>query len=110
VHTVVISSDGKRVSLLVPVMAKFESGIVKVVNYCIENTGRILEGHSSLVSSVLVSSDAKRVFTGSHDKTARIWDVESGQLLRTLDGHSSYVSSIFNRSFYRWKETFYRFL
>jgi len=34
------------------------------------------------------SPDGKRVLTTSHDKTLRLWDVETGQYLRVLEGHT----------------------
>jgi hypothetical protein len=34
-----------------------------------------------------VSPDAKILVSGCKDKTIKIWDAESGKLLRTLSGH-----------------------
>ncbi len=53
-----------------------------------------LKGHVGFVSSVAFSPDGKRVLTGSYDKTAKIWDAETGQELLTLKGHGNYVSSV----------------
>ena len=33
-------------------------------------------------------------FTGSHDKTVRIWDVASQQQVAQLTGHTNYVTSV----------------
>ena len=33
------------------------------------------------------SPDGKRLATGSWDKTAKVWDADSGQELLTLTGH-----------------------
>jgi WD40 repeat protein len=35
----------------------------------------VLEGHTSVVTSVSVSPDGKQVVSGSDDKTLRVWDL-----------------------------------
>ena len=40
--------------------------------------------------------DGKRVVSGSSDKTIRIWDAETGQQLKQLEGHSGAVSFFFS--------------
>jgi WD40 repeat protein len=35
-----------------------------------------------------------RVVSGSSNRTLRVWDVESGQTLQTLEGHSAWVSAV----------------
>ena len=32
--------------------------------------------------------------SGSDDQTVKLWDVASGECLRTLEGHSNYVYSV----------------
>ena len=32
--------------------------------------------------------------SGSQDETVRLWDVDSGEAITTLEGHSSYVFSV----------------
>ena len=34
------------------------------------------------------------VISGSYDTTAKIWDIETGQCLRTLQGHFSQIYAI----------------
>src|SRR4051794_38253762 len=46
------------------------------------------------VTSVAVSSDGNTIISGSWDKTIKVWDLKSGQLLQTLTGHSSSVTSV----------------
>ncbi|KAI1073345.1 hypothetical protein LB507_011700, partial [Fusarium sp. FIESC RH6] len=53
-----------------------------------------LEGHSMEVNSVVFSHDSKKVASGSHDETIRIWDAETGECERELKGHSSWVNSV----------------
>ena len=49
--------------------------------------GLVTYSHYESVNDVDVSPDGKRLVTGSNDRTARIWDLISGQLLVTLMGH-----------------------
>ena len=47
-----------------------------------------------MVASVALSTDGKRVLTGSYDGTAIVWDAASGEKLRTLRGHTDVVISV----------------
>jgi WD40 repeat protein len=53
-----------------------------------------LQGHTGWVCSVALSPDGKHIVSGSEDKAIRIWDVETGEQLRTLQGHRHHVPSI----------------
>ena len=43
--------------------------------------------------SAAVFPDGKRVVTASRDMTAKVWDVETGTEIITLEGHTSTVLS-----------------
>jgi WD40 repeat protein len=49
--------------------------------------------HPGLPSALAVLHDGC-VVSGSADGTLRVWDVESGQILHTLEGHSSWVNAV----------------
>jgi uncharacterized protein YkuJ len=51
-------------------------------------------GHASGVDSACFSPDGCYVLTGSRDKTARLWDVETGKEVRKFEGHASSISSV----------------
>ena len=53
-----------------------------------------MTGHSNTVTSVAISSDSKYIVSGSGDKTIKIWDIESGKEIKTLNGHSEGVYSV----------------
>jgi WD40 repeat protein len=40
---------------------------------------------------VAYSPDGKRIVTGSDDKTAKVWDADTGRELHTLTGHTGSV-------------------
>jgi len=52
---------------------------------------RTLTGHTDEVYSADVFPDGKHIGTGSGDKTAKVWDVESGTEMCTLEGHTEGV-------------------
>ncbi len=53
-----------------------------------------LEGHDSDVNSVNFSPDGKTLVSGSRDNTIKLWDVETGQEIRTFKGHDNLVTSV----------------
>src|SRR4051812_13847886 len=50
--------------------------------------------HSRVITSVAVSPDGQGALTGSYDETVKLWDVSSGQLLKTFAGHSSHIAAV----------------
>src|SRR6476620_172543 len=55
---------------------------------------RTLEDHTSLVNAVAVTTDGKRVISGSADKTIKVWDLTTGKELLTLKGHGYSVNAV----------------
>ncbi|NET67353.1 MAG: peptidase C14 [Moorea sp. SIO1G6] len=53
-----------------------------------------LEGHTGPVWDIAFSSDGKQILSGSWDRTARLWDTESGKLIHQLEGHTGSVEAI----------------
>jgi WD40 repeat protein/tetratricopeptide (TPR) repeat protein len=53
----------------------------------------ILKWHQGPVFSASFSPDGLRVVTASSDKTARIWDTRTGQLLAVLKGHEAVINN-----------------
>ena len=46
------------------------------------------------VRSVCFSPDGRRLASGSEDRTVRLWDVEKGACVKTLEEHGDYVKSV----------------
>ena len=51
-----------------------------------------LEGH---VDSVAFSPDGNRIVSGSYDTVVKLWDAQTGQAIRTLNGHTRLVTSVY---------------
>jgi hypothetical protein len=48
----------------------------------------------SVVQSVALSGDGKRILTGSWDTTAILWDIDTAEPIQTLRGHNGPVCSV----------------
>jgi WD40 repeat protein len=40
-----------------------------------------------MVTCVVAMPDSRRVVSGSDDETLRVWDVDTGECVRELEGH-----------------------
>ena len=49
-----------------------------------------------------MTADGKRAVSASFDKTLKVWDVEGGHELRTLEGHSDVVEGVARSADGRW--------
>jgi WD40 repeat protein len=89
VQSMAISNDGKYI--LIGADRNGAAGQIDV------NTGELvkefLHNNDSGIYAVTFSPDGKYVLTGSFDRTARLWDIESGDLLRTFK-HKDYVNAV----------------
>lgn len=48
----------------------------------------MLEGHKNVVYSVAMNNPfGDKILTGSFDRTAKLWEVSTGKLWHTLEGH-----------------------
>ncbi|MBC7318837.1 PD40 domain-containing protein [Candidatus Bipolaricaulota bacterium] len=54
----------------------------------------LLTGHTEPVLSVAFSPDGSLLASGSWDGTIKLWNVATGEELRTLTGHTGYVYSV----------------
>ena len=43
---------------------------------------------------MLVAPDGKRAVSGSYDRTLKLWDLERGETIRTLEGHTGWVLAV----------------
>ncbi len=55
---------------------------------------RRLKGHSRSVLALAVLPGAKQLVSGSVDQSVRVWNVETGELVRTLSNHTAAVRDV----------------
>ena len=52
-------------------------------------------GHTGKVNAVAFSPDGKTLASGGDDRTVKLWDIQTGELKRTLVGHVAEVGTVF---------------
>jgi WD40 repeat protein len=55
---------------------------------------RIFTGHRDSVNAVAVTSDGKRVISGSSDTTVKVWNLDTGEEVFNLTGHRDSVNAV----------------
>jgi len=53
----------------------------------------ILRGHTGVVKS-LALVDEKRLVSASWDNTIKLWDIQDGSCISTMEGHAHWVTSV----------------
>ena len=48
-------------------------------------------GHTGVINSATFSPDGRYVLTASNDQCIRVWDVATGEMIRTLEGHTDEI-------------------
>ena len=51
----------------------------------------VSSGRSSQVLSVAFSPDGNTIASGSYDKSIKLWNPQTGDLIRTLEGINEYI-------------------
>ena len=69
-----------------------EDRIVRVYDLCSRKLSRRFAGHDKLISDVAFSPDGRRLVTGSHDCTVRVWDMPTGRCLSWMQFESAVLS------------------
>lgn len=88
--TVNIISNGGFVSELAysPVEQQIATGFEESIRVWNPHTGellRTLEGHTDRIHDIAYSPDGKIIASNASDNTLRLWDAESGKLIKVID-------------------------
>lgn len=54
----------------------------------------VQRGHNAAIKAVTYSKDGKYLFTGSRDKTIKLWEISTGRELRSFFGHESTINDL----------------
>jgi hypothetical protein len=74
-----------------------QDGVIEVSVYPQRNQvsrQQHLHGHTKEVLAVALSKDGRWLLSGSADKTARLWDAVTGQVVHVLKGHAEPVAAV----------------
>ncbi len=88
INAIAFSPDGRQLAL----GTDSSSGDVKLVDAETGALQRTLTGgHRRAVLSVNYSADGHRLLTGSKDNTAKVWNLQTGEVAQSLHGHRGWV-------------------
>lgn len=57
-------------------------------------TVHVLEEHEQIITCIVWSPDSKYIATGSFDCSIKIWDIETGSVIKTLSDHTKGILTI----------------
>jgi len=72
----------------------FGSSSIVILNAITGIQMAILSGHSDSVGSIVFSPDGTSLVSGSDDKTIKLWDMQTGGVVKTFQGHTKAVCSV----------------
>ncbi|KIK41805.1 hypothetical protein CY34DRAFT_84739 [Suillus luteus UH-Slu-Lm8-n1] len=103
VRAVAVSSDSRWIVTGGGNWDVLDSAELKVCEVEMGTTKK-LQGHSDVINCIDISADNMQLASGSDDRTARIWNLETGKLVAakktiltpsmTLKGHGGYIESM----------------
>lgn len=66
----------------------------KTLNHCFAQNSYSYDSCDGLINAFVLSKDRKTLYSGSADRTIRIWNLTTGQLEHTLNGHTDSVLAL----------------
>jgi len=71
-----------------------EYGDINILDAITGSQGAILSGHTDWVISLAFSPGGTSLVSGSYDETVRLWDMQTGGIVKTFYGHNVRVYSV----------------
>ena len=91
VKSLVYSPDGKTIAI-----SKRNTNVVRLWDIATRENTITLVGHTGEVSAIAYSPDGRTIATGSHDRTVRLWDANTGKHKTTFTGYTRVTSLIYS--------------
>ena len=91
-----VSLDGHGLALTCwkdTIAVGLESNSILILNAITGIQMAILSGHIGGAVSLVFSPDGASLVSGSHDWTIKLWDMQTGGVIKTLQGHTAAVFS-----------------
>lgn len=86
--------DDDTIQIWNPETGKFIRKFKGYIDVAWSPEGNILRGHKDWINSVAWSPEGQMLASGSNDKTVRIWNPETGELIWTFEGHTGAINSV----------------
>ncbi len=93
-YAAALSPNGKTLAVGGAGPEKDNSGAIYLISLADGTLERVIRGHKMSIFSLAFSPDGKLLASGSADKTARLWDVTTGDCRQTLSGHTNFVKGV----------------
>ena len=69
-------------------------GDITILDALTGSQAAVLSGHMGCVNSLTYSSDGIFLVSGSNDTTVKLWDVQTGGVIKTLHGHTEQIQTV----------------
>ena len=89
-----VSPDGRLLAVAGLVVPSRTESNIELISLDAERMERVLTGHSDAIFALDFSRDGRLLASGGTDRTARIWDTQTGVCRHELLGHGSAIADV----------------
>ena len=76
------------------IAVSLETGDIIILNAVTGSQTAVFTGHTAMTTSLAFSLDGVLLGSGSHDMTVKLWDMQTGGIIKTFYGHKYHVVSV----------------